>query len=109
MAAKKPKKKKTKVKEPDLFSQPESRSRRKPREWKFPKSVKYGEVKVGDIFIIKKSRNWEQKGKIGELRGVVLEKGIYDTNSRYFKVHMINPDFGGTELEDIRRFILKKK
>ncbi|MBU1023123.1 hypothetical protein KKB99_02455 [bacterium] len=109
MAAKKPKEKKAQAKEPDLFSQAESRSKRKPKEWKYPKSVKYSEVKVGDIFIIKKSRIWDKKGSIEELKGEVLEKGIFDANSRYFLLQMINPEYDGIEVKDIRRFILKKK
>jgi hypothetical protein len=97
-----------KQKEPDLFSTSDER-RRKPREWKYPKNINYSEVKVGDIFIFSKSRNWIKNAAFDEFRGEVLEKGVFDTTSRYFVVKIHHPEWEGIELEDIRRFILRKK
>lgn len=102
------KKKKKKSKEPDLFSSAPAR-RRKPKEWRYPRGVQYADVKIGDIFIINKSRNWTKDGEIEKLKGEVLEKGVYDTNSRYFVVRIIHPEWEDIEIEDIRRFILRKK
>lgn len=107
MAAKK--QKKSKKKEPDLFTSPES-SKRKPKEWEYPEKVKYSDVKVGDIFHFKKKcRNWSKDGKLEEYSGEVLEKGSLDSSSKYFKVRIIHPDSEGVPDEDIRQFILRKK
>ncbi|MCD6216689.1 hypothetical protein J7L05_02375 [bacterium] len=108
MATKKPKKKKTKSKEPDLFTYAKNQ-KGKVKKWKFPKGVRYAEVKVGDIFVFTKSRNWEMKGKIEELEGELIEKGVYDSNSRYYMVKMLHPELVGYGKEDIRRFNIKKK
>ncbi len=108
MAAKKPKKKKGKEKEPDLFSYAQ-KQKRKRKKWKFPRGVRYADVKAGDIFVFTKSRNWEDAGKIEEFEGEVLEKGVYDSKSRFFIVKMIHPEMVATKEEDIRRFIIKKK
>ena len=108
MATKKPKKKKSKSQEPDLFTYAK-KQKRKVKKWKFPKGVRYSEVKIGDIFVFTKSRNWEMKGKIEELEGELIEKGVYDSNSRYYMVKMLHPEMVGAGTEDIRRFIIKKK
>jgi hypothetical protein len=108
LAAKKPKKKKSKSKEPDLFTYAK-KQKRKVKKWKFPRGVRYAEVKAGDIFVFTKSRNWEMKGKIEELEGELIEKGVYDSNSRYFIVKMLHPELAGSGNKDIRRYIMKKK
>ena len=109
MASKKPQKKKNKAKEPDLFTAADTKGKRKPKEWKYPRGVKYDDVEPGDILVFQKSRNWNRGGEVEEYRGEVLEKGIYDTNARYFVVKMQHPELGIMDARDIRRFILKKK
>lgn len=108
MAAKKPKKTKGKEKEQDLFTYA-TKQKRKRKKWKFPRGVRYADVKKGDIFVFTKSRNWENAGKIEEFEGEVLEKGIYDSKSRYFLVQMLHPELVDTKDKDIRRFIIKRK
>jgi hypothetical protein len=101
-------KKKEKKQEADLFSNPEPKIR-KPKEWKFPKGIRYSEVNVGDILVITQSRDWNRAGVINEARGVVLEKGKLDAQTQYFKVKMVSAESDALLDEDIRRFVIVKK
>ena len=101
-------KKKEKKQEANLFTNTEPKIR-KPKEWKFPKGIRYSEVNVGDILVIAQSRDWNRAGVINEARGVVLEKGKLDTQTQFFKVKMISAEKDAILEEDIRRFVITKK
>jgi hypothetical protein len=100
---------KVKAKEPDLFSPPKEKKREKIKEWKFPLGVRFPDVIKGDIFVFEKARDWDNEGKIGTLKGEVIEKGTIDTKSKYFLVKMLHPERPGFDEEDIRKFIITKK